>query len=453
MDIQFLGAVGTVTGSKYLVSAEGKKILVDCGLFQGLKQLRLRNWAPLPIHPKEIQAVILTHAHIDHTGYLPLLVKEGFRGNIYCSDATFELCKILLPDSGMLQEEDAEFANRHGVSKHHPALPLYTKEDAENALNYFHPIPFEKSSRLWGNLHFSLLPAGHILGASFVRITDGKIVLLFTGDMGRPHDILMNPPSIIDQADYIVLESTYGNRKHTDIDSLAFLEKIVLNTLKRGGTLIIPAFAVGRAQVILYLLYCLKKANKIPEVPIYVDSPMATNVTHLYQRFIKDHRLSPEECEHMCSIAHFTNSPNESKELDYTQTPKIIITASGMATGGRVVHHLKTFVSDPKNTILFTGFQAAGTRGASLVNGAPEIKIHGNYIPVHAEIILEDSLSAHADYTEILDWLSHFKRPPREIFITHGEPVAADSLRLKIEETYQFKCHVAEYLELVNLDS
>lgn len=453
MDIQFLGAVGTVTGSKYLVSTADKKILIDCGLFQGLKQLRLRNWAPLPIQPSHIQTLILTHAHIDHTGYIPLLVKQGFRGNIYCSEATFELCKIMLPDSGMLQEEDAEFANRHGFSKHHPALPLYTKKDAEDSLKYFRPISFQESCSLGSNLHFSLLPAGHILGASFVRITDGKIVLLFTGDMGRAHDILMNPPSLIDHADYLVLESTYGNRKHTEIDALSFLENVVLKTLNRGGTLIIPAFAVGRAQVILYLLYLLRKDKRIPEIPIYLDSPMATNVTHLYQKFITSHRLSLEECKEMCALAHIVNSPSESKELDYTSTPKIIITASGMATGGRVVHHLKAFVSDPKNTIFFTGFQAAGTRGASLVNGASEIKMHGNYIPVHAEIILEDSLSAHADYTEILDWLRHFKSPPREIFITHGEPIAADALRLKIEETFKFKCRVPEYLETVTLDS
>ncbi len=279
MDIQFLGAVGTVTGSKYLLTTPHKKILVDCGLFQGLKNLRLRNWSPLPFYPNKIDALLVTHAHIDHTGYIPLLVKQGFRGPIYCSEATFELCKILLRDSGMLQEEDAEFANKHGFSKHSPALPLYTQKDAETSLNYFHPLAFNTPFDLGENLHFTFLPAGHILGASFISLTNGKISLLFSGDMGRSHDIIMNPPTPVEQADYLILESTYGDRKHNEDDPKKILKDIVLETAKKGGTLVIPSFAVGRAQTILYLLSLLRQENEIPPVPIYVDSPMATNVT------------------------------------------------------------------------------------------------------------------------------------------------------------------------------
>ncbi|HQS83394.1 MAG: MBL fold metallo-hydrolase [Alphaproteobacteria bacterium 16-39-46] len=451
MDIQFLGAVGTVTGSKYLLTTPHKKILVDCGLFQGLKNLRLRNWSPLPFYPNKIDALLVTHAHIDHTGYIPLLVKQGFRGPIYCSEATFELCKILLRDSGMLQEEDAEFANKHGFSKHSPALPLYTQKDAETSLNYFHPLAFNTPFDLGENLHFTFLPAGHILGASFISLTNGKISLLFSGDMGRSHDIIMNPPTPVEQADYLILESTYGDRKHNEDDPKKILKDIVLETAKKGGTLVIPSFAVGRAQTILYLLSLLRQENEIPPVPIYVDSPMATNVTELYCRFSTEHNLPHNACVDMCKIARFVNTPQESKELDLNTAPKIIITASGMATGGRVLHHLKAFIGDPKNTIFFIGFQAAGTRGASLVGGAQEIKIHGQYFSVRAKILKEDSLSAHADYTEILSWLKNFKSPPKEIFLTHGEPIQADALRLRIQDKFKFKCIVPEYLETFEL--
>ncbi len=451
MDLQFLGAAGTVTGSKYLLTTPHKKILVDCGLFQGLKNLRLRNWAPLPFYPNKIDAVLVTHAHIDHTGYIPLLVKKGFQGPIYCSEATFELCKILLRDSGMLQEKDAEFANKYGFSKHSPALPLYTQKDAEASLNYFHPLAFNTPFDLGENLHFTFLPAGHILGASFIRLTNGKISVLFSGDMGRSHDIIMNPPTPVEQADYLILESTYGNRKHNEDDPKKILKDIVLETAKKGGTLVIPSFAVGRAQTILYLLSLLRQENEIPPVPIYVDSPMATNVTELYCRFSTEHNLPHNTCVDMCKIARFVNTSQESKELDLNTAPKIIITASGMATGGRVLHHLKAFIGDPKNTIFFIGFQAAGTRGASLVGGAQEIKIHGQYFSVRAKILKEDSLSAHADYTEILSWLENFKSPPKEIFLTHGEPVQADALRLHIQDKFKFKCIVPEYLETFEL--
>ncbi len=451
MDIQFIGATGTVTGSKYLLSSGSKRILVDCGLFQGLKQLRLRNWAPLPFKASEIQNVLITHAHIDHTGYIPLLVKQGFRGKIYCSHGTEELCKILLPDSGYLQEEDAYFANKYGFSKHTPALPLYTKKDAVDSLKYFHPIDFNKEFDLGDNFKFSLMPAGHILGSSLIKVNDGKTTILFTGDLGRSHDLIMKPPTVVDETDYLVMESTYGNRIHNVFDPKKELEDVINKTSHRGGTIIIPAFAVGRAQSVLYLIYLLKKEGKISDLPIFLDSPMATDVTDLYCRFSAEHRLSDEECALMCRTAKFVNSVDESKALDHDQTPKVIISASGMATGGRVVHHLKAYIADSRNTVLFSGYQAAGTRGQALVHGIDKIKMHGEYFPVRAEIVNLSALSAHADYQEILGWLKNFKHPPKEVFLTHGEPIAADTLRHKIEEEFKWKCKVPEYLESVKL--
>jgi metallo-beta-lactamase family protein len=451
MDIQFIGATGTVTGSKYLLSSDSHKVLVDCGLFQGQRQLRDRNWEPLPINASEITSVLITHAHIDHTGYIPLLIKHGFRGKIYCSHGTAELCKLLLLDSGHLQEEEARYANKHTYSKHTPALPLYTRQDAEECLKYFHPIDFNHEIDLGENLKFQLMPAGHILGSSLIKINDGKKSILFTGDLGRPHDIMMKPPTIVHDADYLVLESTYGNRLHSDIDPKVELAEVINRTSHRGGVTIIPAFAVGRAQAILYLIYMLKKEKKISDIPIYLDSPMATDATDLYCRHASEHRLSEEICKLMCKVAQYVNSPNESKALDQQQSPKVIISASGMATGGRVLHHLKAFISDRRNSVLFTGFQAAGTRGEALVHGKNPIKIYGESIPVRAEIVFQDSLSAHSDYSETLGWLKHFQHPPKQVFLTHGEPLAADVLRQKIEEQLNWKCEIPTYLENVHL--
>lgn len=451
MNLQFIGATGTVTGSKYLLSSNTTQVLVDCGLFQGLKQLRLRNWEALPFKPSDIQSLLLTHAHIDHSGYIPLLIKNGFRGKIYCSHGTSELCKILLPDSGYLQEEDAHFANKHGFSKHAPALPLYTKEDAEHSLKYFHPLDFEREVTLDKDFTFTLLPAGHILGASMIKVTNKNTTLLFTGDLGRPHDIIMKPPVAVEKTDYLVIESTYGDRTHTPVDPKKELEDVINRTAHRGGVTVIPAFAVGRAQDIVYLVSLLKNERKIPNIPIYLDSPMARDVTSLYCEFGAEHRLPTTECVLMCRDVKIINTSEESKALDADFTPKVIISASGMATGGRVVHHLKTFLSDERNTILFTGFQAAGTRGEALVHGARQVKMYGEYIPVRAEIVLSDSLSAHADSQEILEWLGHFKKAPKELFITHGEPAQADALRLKIQDKFGWTCRVPEYLEKVTL--
>lgn len=451
MKLTFLGATGTVTGSKYLLTSGTKKILVDCGLFQGYKQLRLRNWAGLPVDPRKIDAVVLTHAHIDHSGYLPLLIKSGFSGRVYSTHATRDLCAILLPDSGHLQQEEAEFANRHGFSKHRPAQPLYTEEDGKRALRAFTPVAFGRDVQLDKHLTLRFSPSGHILGSAFVLIRDASTSILFSGDLGRPNDLIMAAPAKTAGADYLVLESTYGDRRHKAADPREIMAPIIQRTARRKGVVIIPAFAVGRAQSLLYYIHLLKAGGAIPDIPVFLNSPMATDVTRIYHQYRREHRLTSEQCDAMCSTAHIINSAEESMRLNDRPGPMIIISASGMATGGRVVHHLKKFAPDPRNTILFAGYQAGGTRGAAILNGAESVKIHGEYVPVRAEVAAIDNLSAHADYQEILDWLSHFKKPPRETFITHGEPSASDALRHRIEETRHWRCTLPEYRQTVKL--
>jgi len=452
MKLTFLGATGTVTGSKYLLEVGKKRILIDCGLFQGLKQLRLKNWAKLPIDPASVDMVILTHAHIDHTGYLPLFVRNGFEGKVYCTYGTRDLCEILLPDSAHLQEEEARFANKYGFSKHSPALPLYTKDDAIKALDLLHPVDFEKDIDLGDGVTMRMMPNGHILGSAFVRISDGHRSILFSGDIGRPHDLLMRPPTQVKQADYLVMESTYGDRTHDKTNPQIKLADTINHTISRGGKVIIPVFAVGRAQEILYYIHLLKTQRKIPDVPIYLNSPMAIDATQIFQRHSGEHRLSRAECEAMGNTAHMVNTVEQSKALNENRHPMVILAASGMASGGRVVHHLKAFAPNPNNTILFVGFQAAGTRGAAMVDGADSIKIHGEYIPVNAEIAFISNLSAHGDYLEILDWLRGFESAPKCVFITHGEPVAADAMRHHIEEKLHWNVHVPDYLETVELN-
>ncbi len=451
MKLTFLGATGTVTGSKYLLEHAGKKVLVDCGLFQGLKELRLRNWQKLPVNPASIDAVVLTHAHIDHSGYIPLLVKHGFKGAIYCSAATYDLCAILLPDSGYLQEADAERANRYDYSKHKPALPLYTKKDAEESLKKFKVVDFGKAHSVGGGLTFTLSRSGHILGSAFVLVNDGQTSVLFSGDLGRPVDPVMNPPAHMQGADYLVLESTYGDRLHDDMSPQDKIGEIINETVGRGGSVIIPAFAVGRTQSILYYIQQLKVAKTIPAaLPVFLDSPMAINVTHLLSRHRKEHRLSEKLCADVCNIAQYVDTPEDSKALDHgVGMPTVIISASGMATGGRVVHHLKHFITDARNTILFTGYQATGTRGARLVHGEDQIRIHGSMWKVRARVEELHNTSAHADYGEILDWLGNFQSPPRKTFITHGEPEAASSLRMKIQDRFGWDAVVPEYLQQV----
>ncbi len=451
MELTFLGATGTVTGSKYLVHSGAKKILVDCGLFQGYKHLRLRNRAPLPVNPAEIDAVVLTHAHLDHSGYLPLLIKNGFSGKVYCSAATRDLCAILLPDSGHLQEEEARYANQRAYSKHTPALPLYTLEDAERALQAFSPISFDKDIALSKGLSARLIPNGHILGSACVLIKDAQTSLLFSGDLGRPNDLIMRAPERVRQADYLVMESTYGNRRHDPADPQIKLAEIIHRTVERGGTILIPSFAVGRAQTLLYYIYLLKATHAIPDIPVFLNSPMAADATRIFHKHRGEHRLTDAQCDAMCRAAQIVNSVEESKALNERKGPMIIISASGMATGGRVLHHLKVLAPDARNTILFAGFQAGGTRGAAMLNGADTIKMHGEYVPLHAEVVALDNLSAHADYEEIIEWLEHARTPPKQTFITHGEPAAADALRHRIEERLRWNVRVPDYLETVTL--
>ena len=452
LNLQFLGAAGTVTGSKYLLRIQGEQLLVDCGLFQGFKPLRLRNWAEPPFNPAEISAVVLTHAHLDHSGYLPVLVKRGFRGRIYSTEATLELCRIMLPDSARLAEEDAERANRHAYSKHKPALPLYTERDAEAALQQFVTVPFHQEFTPAGSLRASFFGAGHILGAAIARISDGPTSLVFSGDLGRYHDSIMRPPEKVTSADFLLIESTYGNRLHDQSDPDQKLAEIISRTVKRGGTVVIPAFAVGRTQAILLSIARLKAAKQIPQdLPIYLNSPMAQDATAIYSRHRTEHRLSEAESEAACRVAKIVNSVEESKELNESRTPKVLIAGSGMATGGRVVHHLAAFGPDPKNAIVFTGFQAGGTRGAAILQGAKEVKIHGAYVPIRAEVFALNNLSAHADADEILQWLKGFERPPQRTFVTHGEPAAADALRLRIQDELGWNVYVPEYLETVDL--
>ena len=452
MRLTFLGATGTVTGSKYLLNAGGRKILIDCGLFQGFKQLRLRNRAPFFIDPGRIDAVILTHAHIDHSGYLPLLIKSGFAGKVYCTPGTRDLCAILLPDSGHLQEEEAEYANRRGYSKHHPAMPLYTKKDGEQALTRFAPVAFEQDITLGEGLSLRLSPAGHILGAALVTLKNHQHTLVFTGDLGRPRDPIMYPPAIVRRADYLILESTYGDRRHEPIDPQAALAEIINRTVQRRGVLLIPAFAVGRAQSLLYRIHLLKTSGAIGDIPVFLNSPMAADATRLLQHHCGDHRLTPEQCDAMGSVARVIANMEESVWLTRQPGPAIIISASGMATGGRVLHHLKALAPDGRNTILFVGFQAGGTRGAAMLAGADTVKIHGEYVPVRAEVAILNNLSAHADYAETLEWLKHFETPPRQTFIIHGEPPAADALRLRIEAQLHWRTYLPDYQETVEVE-
>ena len=452
MKLQFLGATDTVTGSKYLLQQGSSNVLVDCGLFQGYKQLRLRNWSPLPINPSQIEAVILTHAHIDHSGYLPLLARQGFKGKVYCSAATADLCSLLLPDCGYLLEEEAEFLNRHKKTKHSPALPLYTRDDAQRCLRLLHPVPYRNPWQPAAGLSATLTPSGHILGSSFVKIDNSEHSILFSGDIGRLNDLVLAPPSSMDGADYLVVESTYGDRLHKNADLLAELAVVVNRTAARGGMVLIPAFAVGRAQSLLYCLYLLKSQGLIPELPIYLNSPMASNATQIYTRHLDELKLTAAQCQTMTRGTYFVQTPEESRELNTRRGPMVIISASGMATGGRVLHHLKAFAPDKRNTILFAGYQAGGTRGATLVGGAKTVRIFGEDVPIHAEVAVLDGLSAHADAAEIVQWLRGFASAPRQTFITHGEPAAADAMRQRIERELGWRCHMPYYLESVSLD-
>ena len=442
IELSFLGGTGTVTGSKYLLSWRGKRIMIDCGLFQGLKKLRQKNWHSLEVDPATIDAVVLTHAHLDHSGYLPLLVKNGFSGSVFCSAPTKDLCEILLKDSAFLQEKDAELANRYHYSKHKPALPLYNQRDAEVALSAFRVLDLNDPQELVDGIGVEILCAGHILGASMVRITLDGNSLLFSGDLGRPDDPIMPAPAPLPRSDYLIVESTYGDRKHETGDVEEEIAAIVSSTARRGGKVIVPAFAVGRTQTLLYHLDRLKKSGRIPDLPVFLDSPMAINASNLYCKHTAYHKLGEAECRAACDVARYVRKAEDSKALAFLKVPAIIISASGMASGGRILHHLKHFVSDHRNTILFTGFQAAGTRGRALVDGVDNVKLHGLTIPVRATVMNLSALSAHADSEEIIQWLKKNHKAPSITFVTHGEPNASTAMANRISNDLGWDCSV-----------
>jgi metallo-beta-lactamase family protein len=453
MEIRFLGGAQTVTGSKTLLTIGGHRLLIDCGLFQGLKELRLKNWNPIPVDPKQIEAVLLTHAHLDHSGALPLLVHQGFRGPIYSSQPTRELAEVILKDSARLQEEDADFANRHGYSKHSPARPLYTLEDAEFALTRFESIPKDRWRETPGRVKFRLLPSSHILGSTFIEIAVKDTRIVFTGDLGRRNPLLYYPPTQIHEADYLILESTYGDRCHSGASAIDGLEKVINSTYQKGGHLIIPCFAVGRAQELIYLLWQLRNKKKIPRLPIYLDSPMGEAATRIFRENGNWHRLDPDDVASMCSIVTVLQQQKQSIQAMKSEHPSIVIAGSGMISGGRVLHHLAERLPDSRNSVLLVGYQAPGSRGRLLKDGASELKIHGQYVPVHAEIHEISDLSAHADQNEILSWLKNFTRPPKKVFINHGEAQAADALRVKIRDTLKWECVVAREDEPYTLEN
>ena len=446
VQISFLGGADTVTGSKFLVRHQGVNVLVDCGLFQGYKQLRLRNRSPLPVAPGDIHAVLLTHAHLDHSGYLPLLAKSGFHGPVYASAGTRDLCAILLPDSGHLQEEDAAFANRHGFSKHAPALPLYTRQDALDCLPLIKAVPQRQAFTPLPGWKITFQPAGHIVGASGILVEVAGRRLFFSGDVGRPNDAVMLPPDPLPAADTLVVESTYGDRIHPQENLLAELGPALARLVARGGKAVLPVFAVGRAQAVLHAIAQLKAQGVIPHgLPIFLDSPMAVHATRSFTQHQGEYRLSREEVRAMSHCATMVSTPEESKAIAARHGPIVILSASGMATGGRVLHHLEQHVGDHRNMVILTGYQAPGTRGATLASGARSVRIHGHDVEVRAEVVQLESASAHADAQQLMDWMRTCPQPPEQVYVMHGELAASDALRIRIERELKWRALVPEH--------
>ena len=462
LTLQFLGATGTVTGSKFVLDAHGSRAMIDCGLFQGPRDLRERNWETLVVPPASINWLLLTHAHIDHSGYLPRLVRDGFKGGVYATMATADLLKIMLPDSAKLQEEDAEYANRRGFSKHQPALPLYTEQDAAAALRLIRKVSYEENVTLNKFFNARFTPAGHILGSSIVEVQVSEpgrppVRVVFSGDLGRYDEPILNDPAATTEADYLLVESTYGNRLHDQTNPKDRLAEIINETVQRGGKVIIPAFAVGRTQLLIYYLRELEDEGRIPVLPVAVDSPMGAEATRLYSKHRVDHDFDMQRIENLkrnpLATRNFSLVQGRagSKALNAQQGSAIIISASGMATGGRVLHHLAQWLPDPASAVIFVGYQAVGTRGRRLQDGEPRIKIHGEMVPVAARIESISSLSAHADSGEILRWLRGFKQAPRKTFIVHGELDSADALRGLIVKELGWDAVVPIYKEVVEL--
>lgn len=443
--LSFLGAAETVTGSRYLVESERSRVLVDCGLFQGYKRLRERNWATPGFTPASVDAIVLTHAHLDHSGYVPRMLQAGFAGPVYCTPGTRDLLRILWPDAGHLQEEEARLAALSGFSKHDPPLPLFTREQAERCLGLLQVVPYGERFAITDEVGARFSRAGHIVGSACLELQLLGTSLGFSGDVGRLRDPIMSPPALLPACDYLVVESTYGDRRHPAESSLEQLAQIVNETVSRGGSLVIPAFAVGRAQHVLHLFACLRAQGRLPAVPIFLDSPMAIDATAIFRDHADEHALSAEACRQMCAVARYSSTADDSKHIDASQGPLIVISASGMATGGRVLHHLKRFLPDARSTVLLVGYQAAGTRGRSLADGVDELKIHGQYVSVRAQVRKLDGLSAHADYAELIDWLRRSELRPRQVYVTHGEPAAADALRRRLRDEFGWKVVVPEH--------
>lgn len=483
VSLKFLGAARTVTGSKYLLDTGQARVLIDAGLFQGLKELRELNWRDLPIPASSIDAIVLTHAHLDHVGYLPRVVMQGFKGRVFCTAGTKDLCRIVLPDAGRIQEEDAANANRHGFSKHQPALPLYTEADAFRAVSLLQPVGYERPMPVATGIEVDFIAAGHLLGSAYARVKVNGTTILFGGDLGRYDRPVLPDPVTVENADYLLVESTYGDRLHEADDDGERLASVIRATAERGGKLIIPAFAIGRVEELLYWIGRLEEQKRIPILPVFLDSPMALEALARYTERVNelDPELQPEkgddkapydEAAHeaqpkrraqaererrVCTFctARFRaiESSNESKQLTESRMPAVVISSSGMATGGRVLHHLKDALPDPRNTVLLVGFQAVGTRGRQLLDGFKSVKIHGQDIPVRAHIDRVESMSAHADSGEILRWLGGFKAPPKRTFLVHGEPQAMDALGASITAKLGWSVHMPQLDELVTLES
>ncbi len=440
MKVKFIGGAGTVTGSKTLIETNGIRILIDCGQFQGIKPLRELNWEPLPILPKTIDFVLLTHGHLDHCGWLPRLVNQGFEGKIYCTSPTKDIAKLILLDSAKIQEEDANRANKEHYSKHEIAEPLYTVAQAEKVFSLFRVIKPNEKVALDAEIEAVFTNAGHILGASTVTLKSENKTLVFSGDIGQDDDVLMYAPTKPKKADYVFLESTYGNRLHPTTDPKEELEIYINNTVKNGGTIIIPSFAVERAQSVMYLLYQLKQENKIPNIPYVIDTPMGISVLNVFMDNKKWHKLPEDVFTSMCKMFTMITDYKDTIEMIYNKQPKVIIAASGMITGGRVLSYLERYIDKPETTVIIIGYQGEGTRGRKLLEGAKDIKMYGKYYQVNAKILNIEGLSAHGDQNDLLNWLSDLESKPKKVFLVHGENAPADELRIKINEKYGFDC-------------